>query len=117
MRTARYESHKELGRNLEQDLKNLEGCADCNVLFLEKGSSQLFTIAYTSDDDFRNTGQQLINMGLQAIEKYKINPRQNAGIIASETQRMNKMTDELDLDMAMRTMILSSNQMIRIPSD
>ncbi len=77
LRTARYESHKELARNLENDLKKLEDSTYCNVLFLEKKSRQLFTIAYAEDDDYRNTGQQLINMGLQALEKYKLNPQQN----------------------------------------
>ena len=55
LRTASYESHKELGRNLETDLKKLESCSNVNALFLERGSNQLFTIAYSADDDYQNT--------------------------------------------------------------
>ena len=69
LRTARYESHKELGRNLEQDFKLLEDCAQVNALFLDKGSNQLFTIAYTEDDDYQNTAQNLINMSIQRVQK------------------------------------------------
>ena len=39
LRTARYESHKELGRNLEEDLKQLEDCTQVNALFLDRGSN------------------------------------------------------------------------------
>ena len=67
MRTARYESHKDLGRNLENDLVTLEDCMQCNVLFEDRGSNQLYTISYTADDDFRNTNQNLINMALAKI--------------------------------------------------
>ena len=52
LRTCRYESHKELGRNLEEDLKQLEGCDHVNALFFDRGSKQLYTIAHTEDDDY-----------------------------------------------------------------
>ena len=55
MRTAKYECHKVLGREVEKDLKQLEDCAECNVLFEDRGSNQLYTIAYTEDDDYKNT--------------------------------------------------------------
>lgn len=69
LRTARYESHKDMCRNLENDLIQLEDCTHCNALFLDKTSNQLFTIAYTEDDDYQNTNQNLINMGLAKLQK------------------------------------------------
>ena len=60
MKTCRYESHKDLCRNLEEDLMRMEECTNCNVLFEDRGSRQLYTIAYTEDDDFKNTNQNLI---------------------------------------------------------
>ena len=38
MKTARYESHKELNRNLQTDLAVLEECAEVNMLFEDRGS-------------------------------------------------------------------------------
>ena len=55
MRTAKYECHKVLSREIEKDLKLLEDCAECTVLFEDRGSNQLYTIAHTEDDDYRNT--------------------------------------------------------------
>ena len=55
MRTAKYECHKVLSREVEKDLTVLEDCADCTVLFEDRGSNQLYTIAHTEDDDYRNT--------------------------------------------------------------
>lgn len=69
MRTARYETHKVLGREIEKDLKMLEDCTECNVLFEDRGSNQLYTIAYTEDDDYRNTNQNLINVAHDRIKK------------------------------------------------
>ena len=117
MRTARYESHKDLGRNLENDLVTLEDCMQCNVLFEDRGSNQLYTISYTADDDFRNTNQNLINMALAKIQKLMVYPRQNAKQIQEIQDRVSEMKRELDLDMSMRNMILNSNQLICIPSD
>lgn len=55
LRTSRYESHKELARNVENDLKRIERCAFANVLFQDDESKQLYTIVFSKDDDFRNT--------------------------------------------------------------
>ena len=41
----------------------LEDCTHVNALFLDRSSKQLFTIAYTEDDDYKSTTQNLINMG------------------------------------------------------
>ena len=38
MKTCRYESHKDLCRNLEEDLQRMEQCSHCNVLFEDRGS-------------------------------------------------------------------------------
>ena len=118
LRTARYESHKSLCRNLENDLVRLEDCFAVNALFLDRASNQLFTIAYTEDDDYRNTNQNLISMGLAKIQKLsQQNAKLNAGVIAAESKRIEKMKSDLELDMALRNMILNRNHMICIPSE
>lgn len=69
MRTSRYESHKELGKNLEKDLAVLADALHCNVLFEDRGSNQLYSIAHTEDEDYQNTNQNLINMVQDKITK------------------------------------------------
>lgn len=55
MKTSRHESHKVLCRSLQEDLAVMDECAHVNVLFEDRGSGQLYTIAFTEDDDYRNT--------------------------------------------------------------
>lgn len=55
MKMNKYECHKELLRNLQIDLAKMEGCEEVNVLFEDRPSRQLYTIAFTEDDDYRNT--------------------------------------------------------------
>ena len=38
-------------------------------MFEDRGSNQLYTIAYTEDDDYKNTNQNLINMKQEKIKK------------------------------------------------
>ena len=117
MRTAKYECHKVLGRNLQHDLAQLEECGECNVLFEDRGSGQLYTIAYTEDDDYRNTNQNLINMLVEKVKKLSANPKQNAAVIAEEQQRIKEMEEELEVDMQIRSLILNRNHLVCMPSD
>ena len=55
MRIAKLESKKNLCRELEQELVRMEGCEKVVVLFNEKASRQLYTIAFAEDDDYANT--------------------------------------------------------------
>ena len=88
MKTARYESHKELNRNLQTDLALLEECAEVNVLFEDRGSGQLYTIAYTEDDDYKNTNVNLINLAIERMKKLLSNPLKNATLIAEYKQEI-----------------------------
>ena len=107
MKTARYESHKELNRNLQTDLAVLEECAEVNVLFEDRGSGQLYTIAYTEDDDFKNTNVNLINVATERMKKLYSNPLKNAALIADYKKDIKRKNEELKLDMDMREMILN----------
>ena len=88
MKTARYESHKELNRNLQTDLAVLEECAEVNMLFEDRGSGQLYTIAYTEDDDYKNTNVNLINIAIERMKKLLSNPLKNAALIADYKQEI-----------------------------
>ena len=88
MRTSRYESHKVLGKNIENDLAVLEDAVHCNVLFEDRGSNQLYSIAHTEDEDYRNTNQNLINMVQDKITKISAMPKHNKKMIAEEKKRV-----------------------------
>lgn len=51
------------------------------------------------------------------IKKLSNNPRPNAPLIAAEQERVRRMREELELDMAMRSLILNRNHMVCMPSD
>ena len=51
------------------------------------------------------------------MQKFMQYPKQYARIIQEERQRIGKMQGELEMDMAIRNLILNQNQMICIPSD
>ena len=56
MRIAKFECKKALCRELEREINKMEGCQSSVVLFNEKCTKQLYTIAFAEDDDFVNTG-------------------------------------------------------------
>ena len=59
----------------------MEGCEECVMLFEDRGSGQLYTIAYTEDDDFENTNQNLINQAMERLKRLTKAPQPSAAAI------------------------------------
>jgi len=70
MRVSKLESKKKLCRELESELIKMEGYDKVVVLFNEKATKQLYTIAFAEDDDFENTQKQLIEISMKKIRKW-----------------------------------------------
>lgn len=51
------------------------------------------------------------------MQKFSLQPRIYGKVIAEESKRISKMQNELEMDMAIRNLILNRNQMICIPAD
>ena len=60
----------------------MEDCEECVMLFEDRGSGQLYTIAYTEDDDFANTNQNLINQAIERLKRLTKEARPSAAAIA-----------------------------------
>lgn len=116
-RTIKYECHKDLGRNLQKELCQIAHCEECVTLFEDRGSNQLYTIAYTEDDDFRNTNQNSIDMVQARLNKLQNQQKKDVVKIELLEKQVLKMKDELEMDMSVRSLILNKNHMICLPSD
>ena len=48
----------------------------------------MYTIAYTEDDDYKNTNVNLINIAIERMKKLLSNPLKNAALIADYKQEI-----------------------------
>ena len=106
---AKLESHKKLCRELEEEMIRMEGCEDCVILFNERATKQLYTIAYAEDDDFVNTQKQLIHISLNKIKKWQDGTRKHLSLIAKEHDHIKQMREDLEREKEIRSLVLNRN--------